>query len=211
MYDILITKIGVLPMTRRSDIIKFSLLQPSSEPCSTISRITVYHGRNDRPGETMTARNDLMCPRKEHTIRIILRTVIIIFFTGYFYIFGKSNEGYAAETKSPPIRQELVHEYAKKQIPLARAAHAATYACHEVTSDCDFSRDLRNTEGCRKAERIVKHLGVIVRKELAKIKPPVTMDERNAIVAESIALAPSPIIKHGAPGEKDTCVTEWKD
>jgi hypothetical protein len=57
----------------------------------------------------------------------------------------------------------------------------------------------------------VKHLGVIVRKELAKIKPSVTMDERNAIAEESIALAPSPIIKHGAPGEKDTCVTEWKD
>src|SRR5438132_10778514 len=87
----------------------------------------------------------------------------------------------AAESKSPPIRQKLVHEYARKQIPLARAAHAATYACHEVTSDCDFSRDLRNTEGCRNAERIVKHLGVIVRKELAKIKPPVTTDERNAI------------------------------
>ena len=34
--------------------------------------------------------------------------------------------------------------------------------------------------------------------------------ELNAIVEESIALAPSPIIKHGAPGEKDTCVTEWK-
>jgi hypothetical protein len=49
----------------------------------------------------------------------------------------------AAETKSRPIRQELVHEYARKQ--------------------------------------------------------------------ESMALAPSPIIKHGAPGEKDTCVTEWKD
>jgi hypothetical protein len=117
----------------------------------------------------------------------------------------------AAETKSRPIRQELVHEYARKQIPLARAAHAATYACHEVTSDCDFARDMRNTEGCRNAERIVKHLGVIVRKELAKIKPPVTKDERNAIVEESMALAPSPIIKHGAPGEKDTCVTEWKD
>jgi hypothetical protein len=117
----------------------------------------------------------------------------------------------AAETKSPPIRQELVHEYARKQIPLARAAHAATYACHEVTSDCDFARDLRNTKRCHNAERIVKHLGVIVRKELAKIKPPVTMDERNAIAEESIALAPSPIIKHGAPGEKDTCVTEWKD
>ena len=54
-------------------------------------------------------------------------------------------------------------------------------------------------------------LGVMVRKELAKIKPPVTMDERNAIAKESIALAPSPIIKHGAPGEKDTCVTDWKD
>src|ERR1700720_4486845 len=67
-----------------------------------------------------------------------------------------------------------------------------------------FQSDLRNTEGCRNAKRIVKHLGVIVRKELAKIKPPVTMDERNAIVEESIALAPSPIIKHGAPGEKDT-------
>jgi hypothetical protein len=74
-----------------------------------------------------------------------------------------------------------------------------------------FARDLRNTERCHNAERIVKHLGVIVRKELAKIKPPVTMDERNAIAEESIALAPSPIIKHGAPGEKDTCVTEWKD
>jgi hypothetical protein len=49
-----------------------------------------------------------MCPRKEHTIRIILRTVVVIFLTGFFYIFGKSNEGYAAETKSPPIRQELV-------------------------------------------------------------------------------------------------------
>jgi hypothetical protein len=58
--------------------------------------------------------------------------------------------------------------------------------------DCDFARDLRNTERCHNAERIVKHLGVRVRKELAKIKPPVTMDERNAIVAESIALAPSP-------------------
>ena len=69
----------------------------------------------------MTARNDLMCPRKEHTIRIILRTVVVIFLTGFFYIFGKSNEGYAAETNSPPIRQELVHEYARKQIPLARA------------------------------------------------------------------------------------------
>jgi hypothetical protein len=79
----------------------------------------------------------------------------------------------AAETKSPPIRQELVHEYARKQIPVASAAHAATYACHEVTSDCDFARDLRNTERCRNAERIVKHLGVKVRKELAKIKPPV--------------------------------------
>ena len=117
----------------------------------------------------------------------------------------------AAEIKSPPIRQELVHEYARKQIPLARAAHAATYACHEVTSDCDFARDMRNTERCHNAERIVKHLGVIVRKELAKIKPPVTRDERYAIVEELIALAPSPIIKHGAPGEKDTCVTEWKD
>jgi hypothetical protein len=52
---------------------------------------------------------------------------------------------------------------------------------------------------------------VIVRKELAKIKPPITTDERNAIAEESIALAPSPIIKHGAPGEKDTCLTEWKD
>src|ERR1700716_3562112 len=102
-----------------------------------------------------------MCPRKEHTIRIILRTVVVIFLTGFFYIFGKSNEGYAAETKSPPIRQELVHEYARKQIPLARAAHAATYACHEVTSDCDFSRDLRNTEGCRNAERTVKHLSIL--------------------------------------------------
>jgi hypothetical protein len=129
----------------------------------------------------------------------------------FFYIFGKSNEGYAAETNSPPIRQELVHEYARKQIPLAKAAHAATYACHEVTSDCDFSRDLRNTERCQNAERIVKHLGVIVRKELAKIKPPVTMDECHAIAEESLTLAPSPIIKHGAPGEKDTCVTEWKD
>ena len=106
----------------------------------------------------------------------------------------------AAETKSRPIRQELVHEYARKQISLARAAHAAIYACHEVTSDCDFARDMRNTEGCRNAERIVKHLGVIVRKELAKIKPPVTMDERYAIAEESITLAPSPIIKHGAPG-----------
>jgi hypothetical protein len=159
----------------------------------------------------MTARNDLMCSRKEHTMRIILRTAVVTFLTGFFYIFGNSNEGYAAETKSPPIRQELVHEYARKQIPLAKAAHAATYACHEVTSDCDFSRDLRNTERCHNAERIVKHLGVIVRKELAKIKPPVTMDERNAIAEESIALAPSPILKHGAPGEKDTCVTEWKD
>jgi hypothetical protein len=35
----------------------------------------------------------------------------------------------------------------------------------------------------------VKHLGVIVRKDLAKIKPPVTVDERNAIAEESIALA----------------------
>jgi hypothetical protein len=60
-------------------------------------------------------------------MRIILRTVAVaIFLTGYFYIFGESNEGYAAHTKSPPIRQELVHEYARKQIPLARAAHAAT-------------------------------------------------------------------------------------
>ena len=85
-------------------------------------------------------------------MRNILRTVagVVIFLTGFFYIFGKSNEGYAAETKSPPIRQELVHEYARKQVPLARASHAATYACHEVTSDCDFSRDLRNTEGCWK-------------------------------------------------------------
>jgi hypothetical protein len=68
-------------------------------------------------------------------MRNILRTVagVVIFLTGYFYIFGKSNEGCAAEAKSPPIRQELVHEYARKQIPLARAAHAATYACHEVT------------------------------------------------------------------------------
>ena len=98
-----------------------------------------------------------MCPRKEHTIRIILRTVVVIFLTGFFYIFGKSNEGYAAETKSPPIRQELVHEYARKQIPLARAAHAATYACHEVTSDCDFSRDLRTLRDA--TERIVNHLG----------------------------------------------------
>src|ERR1700730_10359100 len=114
----------------------------------------------------------------------------------------------AAEPKSRPIRPELVYEYARKQIPLAKAAHAATYACHEVTSDCDFARDLRNTEVCRNAERIVKLLGVIVRKELAKIKPPVTMDERNAIVEESIALAPSPIIKQGAPGEKETCVTD---
>src|SRR6202049_821957 len=128
-----------------------------------------------------------MRPREEHTMRNILRTVagVVIFLTGYFYIFGKSSEEGAAEAKSPPIRQELVHEYARKQIPLARAAHAATYACHEVTSDCDFSRDLRNTEGCRNAERIVKHLGVLVRKELAKIKPPVTKDERNAIVEES--------------------------
>ncbi len=99
----------------------------------------------------------------------------------------------AAETKSRQIRQELVHEYARKQIPLARAANAATYACHEVTSDCDFARDLRNTERCHNAERTVKHLGVIVRKELANIKPPFTMDERNAIVEESITLAPSPI------------------
>src|SRR6267154_705952 len=149
-----------------------------------------------------------MRPRNHHTMRIILRTVVVvIFLTGYFYIFGKSNEGYAAQTKSPPIRQELVHEYARKQILLAKAVHAATYACHEVTSDCDFSRDLRNTRGCRNAKGIVKHLGVIVRKELAKIKPPVTMDERNAIAEESIALAPSPIIKHGAPGVQDTCVT----
>jgi hypothetical protein len=117
----------------------------------------------------------------------------------------------AAETKSRPIRRELVHEYARKQLPLVSAAHAATYACHEVTPDCDFAKDLRNTERCHNAERIVKDLGVRVRKELAKIKPPITMDERNAIVEESIALAPSPIIKHGAPGEKDTCVTEWKD
>src|ERR1700730_11492829 len=49
----------------------------------------------------------------------------------------------AAETKSPPIRQALVHEYARKQLPLARAAHAATYACHEVTSDCDFASSPR--------------------------------------------------------------------
>ena len=76
----------------------------------------------------------------------------------------------AAESKSRPIRQELVHKYARKQIPLARAAHAATYACHEVTSDRDFARDLRNTEGCQNAKRIVKNLGVIVRKELAKIQ-----------------------------------------
>ena len=74
-----------------------------------------------------------------------------------------------------------------------------------------FQRDLRNTEGCQNAERIVKHLGMKVRKELAKIKPPITMDERHAIAQESITLAPSPILKHGAPGEKDTCVTEWKD
>jgi hypothetical protein len=94
----------------------------------------------------------------------------------------------AAETKSGPIRQELVHEYARKQIPLAKAAHAATYACHKVTSDCDFARDLRNTERCHNAERIVKRLGVRVRKELAKIKPPVTMDERHAIAEESITL-----------------------
>ena len=85
----------------------------------------------------------------------------------------------------------------------AKAAHATTYACHEVTSDCDFARDLRNTEKCHNAERIVKHLGVIVRKELAKIKPSVTMDERHAIAEESITLAPSPILKHGAPrGER---------
>jgi hypothetical protein len=45
----------------------------------------------------------------------------------------------AAETKSRPIRQELVHVYARKQIPLAKAAHAATYACHEVTSNRVFS------------------------------------------------------------------------
>src|ERR1700732_5171959 len=65
-----------------------------------------------------------MRPRKEHTMRNILRTraVVVIFLTGYFYILGKSNEGCAAEAKSPPIRQELVHEYARKQIPLARAA-----------------------------------------------------------------------------------------
>jgi hypothetical protein len=46
-------------------------------------------------------------------MRNILRTVagVVIFLTGYFYIFGKSNEGCAAEAKSPPIRQELVHEY----------------------------------------------------------------------------------------------------
>ena len=122
-----------------------------------------------------------------------------------------NDAGHSASRGRRAIRQELVHEYARKQIPLARAAHAATYACHEVTSDCDFSRDLRYTEGCRNAKRIVKHLGLIVRKELAKIKPPVTIDERNAIAEESIALAPSPIIKHGAPGEKDTCVTDWKD
>ena len=38
-------------------------------------------------------------------MRTILRTVavVVIFLTGYFYIFGKSNEGYAAQTKSPPI------------------------------------------------------------------------------------------------------------
>jgi hypothetical protein len=100
-------------------------------------------------------------------MRLILRTAVVIFLTGFFYIFGKSNEGYAAETKSPPIRQELVHEYARKQIPLARAAHAATYACHEVTSDCDFSRDLRNTERCHNAERIVKHLARIMQRRLA--------------------------------------------
>src|SRR3979411_288153 len=123
-----------------------------------------------------------MRPRDEHIMRNIPRTVAgaVIFLTGYFYIFVKSNEGCAAEAKSPPIRQELVHEYARKQIPLARAAHAETYACHEVTSDCDFARDLRNTERCHNAERIVRHLGVIVRKGLAKIKPPVTMDERHA-------------------------------
>ena len=42
-------------------------------------------------------------------MRNILRTVagVVIFLTGYFYIFGKSNEGCAAEAKSPPIRQEL--------------------------------------------------------------------------------------------------------
>src|SRR3979411_215116 len=130
-----------------------------------------------------------MCPRKEDTMRILFRTVVVIFPTSYFYICGKSNEGYAAKPASPAIRPELVHEYARKQIPLARAAHAATYACHEVTSDCDFSKDLRNTERCHNAERIVKHLGVIVRKELAKIKPPVTMDERHAIAEESITLA----------------------
>ena len=38
-------------------------------------------------------------------MRIILRTAVVIFLTGFFYIFGKSNEGYAAETKSPPIRR----------------------------------------------------------------------------------------------------------
>jgi hypothetical protein len=57
----------------------------------------------------------------------------------------------AAETKSRPIRQELVHEYARKQLPLVSAAHAATYACHEVTPDCDFAKDLRNTERCHNA------------------------------------------------------------
>jgi hypothetical protein len=46
MYDICITKIGVVPMTRRSDILKILSSQPSSEPCSTISRITVYPYRN---------------------------------------------------------------------------------------------------------------------------------------------------------------------
>ena len=46
----------------------------------------------------MTARNALNVCRKEHTIRIILRTVVVIFLTGFFYIFGNSNEGYAAET-----------------------------------------------------------------------------------------------------------------
>jgi hypothetical protein len=52
-------------------------------------------------------------------MRNILRTVagVVIFLTGYFYIFGKSNEGCAAEAKSPPIRQELVHEYARNKYP----------------------------------------------------------------------------------------------
>ncbi len=49
MYDIRITKIGVVPMTRRSDIIKIFAIAALLGIAFYFSRITVYHGRNDRP------------------------------------------------------------------------------------------------------------------------------------------------------------------